>query len=123
MQISTVITALAYAGVGAGVGTIGAAIIQARSSKGESRAHAADLLAEGYSGFADRLGADNKSKAGEIKSLRTVLLKLTDATDLVLSEMDTLLDNEAVQLGRAKTTALKAVKVAREANRVAKLSL
>lgn len=123
MQLGNVMSALAYAGVSAALGTIGAAMVQAHSAKGESRAHAADLLADGYGGLTDRLGEDNKRQSTEIKTLRTVLLKLTDATDLLLDAMDTLLQDHTVHVGSIKDTAIKAVATAREANRVAKLSL
>ena len=114
-------SALAYAGIGAGLGTIGAAYIQSRSRRAESRANAADMLATGYGGLADRLSRDNEAKDDQIHTLRDVLLKLTDAVDLLLVAMDALLNH--VTVGEVRTVALEAVRTAREANRTAKVTL
>ena len=81
---SDVLSALAYAGVGVGLGTVGAALIVARSGKGEARAHAADMLATGYSGFTDRLAKDNERLVAENLKLRSLLLELGYAVDATL---------------------------------------
>lgn len=101
MATSTVITALAYAGVGAGVGSIGAAFISARSGKGEARAHAADMLANGYGGLADRLDRRNKQLETDNHKLKATLLKLTDTVDALLEKSDRKVLSEAKEINDA----------------------
>lgn len=78
------LSALAYAGVGAGMGTIGASIIAARSSRGESRAHAAELLSNAAGGLADRLSTLNEKLDRDNRELREAVSGLIDVIELLL---------------------------------------
>lgn len=81
MAVSDVLAALAYAGAGAGIGSIGAAIITSRSGKSESRAHAADLIANAAGTLADRLDKMNTTLEAENRQLRHAVTCLTAAID------------------------------------------
>ena len=81
------VSALAYAGIGAGLGTVGAAVISSRSGKGESRAHAADLLTNAAGELMDRLSASNKEADETNRNLRTTLQSVTDVLDMLLPYM------------------------------------
>lgn len=70
MNMGDVLTALAYAGAGAGIGTIGAAVITSRGQKGEARAHAADLIANAAGELADRVTKLNDRLEEQNKTLR-----------------------------------------------------
>lgn len=83
-QTGSLLAALAYAGIGAGVGSIGAALITAKSGKTEARAHAADLLSEAAGGLADRLAKNNAELDGNNKELKRKVAALTDAIDILL---------------------------------------
>jgi hypothetical protein len=104
-----VLAALAYAGAGAGIGTIGAAVITSRGQKGESRAHAADLIANAAGELADRVtklnehlevqnqdlheaigAAEAHARAAEEKSLaqRRAIILLTDVIDEILGDLE-----------------------------------
>ena len=84
MSFSEVLSSLAYAGIGAAVGSIGAAFVSTRAGKNESRAHAADMLANGYGGFADRLEKSNEKLDKDNKELRASVVALTVVVDLLI---------------------------------------
>ncbi len=83
-SMSGFLAALAYAGVGAGVGTIGASIVTARSGRGESRAHAAELLSNAAGGLADRLSTLNEKLDKDNRELRDAVGSLIEVIDLLL---------------------------------------
>ena len=83
-QTGSLLAALAYAGIGAGVGSIGAALVTSKSGKGEARAHAADLLSQAAGGLADRLATNNADMHRENRELRKTISGLSDAIDLIL---------------------------------------
>lgn len=118
---SEVISALAYAGVGAGLGTVGAAAIASRSGKAQSRAEATSLLTNSAVGFSERVSAHNIELTKENREAREALINITDAMDLVLDAMDTLLKQVVVNGGRDAIQ--MAITTARVANRTAKLVL
>ena len=89
MSTGTTVTALAYAGVGAGVGTIGASIISSRSGKGESRAHAAEMISAAAGGLTDRMGRLNDKLDTDNRDLRLAVRSLTDVIDLLLPYLTT----------------------------------
>ena len=82
--VSGVLSALSYAGIGAGLGTIGASIVAARSSRGESRAHAAEILSNAAGGLADRLSDFNEKLDQENHELREAMSALIQIFDLLL---------------------------------------
>ena len=77
---SDAIQALAYAGVGSGVGAIIAAFISAHSKKGSARAEAADLLTEA----AERVARVNIQLDNEVRKLRGDLELVAEAIDKFL---------------------------------------
>lgn len=82
--VSGILTALSYAGIGAGLGTVGASFIAARSSRGESRAHAAELLSNAAGGLADRLSTLNEKLDKDNRELREALSSLIQMLDMLL---------------------------------------
>ena len=91
--LGDVVGGLAYAGVGAAIGSIVAAAISARSGKGEARAHAADLITDAAGALADKQAAtidrlekraDKQAKA--IITLTSVVDELLDQLKLPTSE-------------------------------------
>lgn len=69
MQIDDLTKLLAGLGLGTGTGATIAAIINAQSSKGKSRAEAADLLV----GAAERIGKLNQDLHEEVKELKAAI--------------------------------------------------
>lgn len=108
MVANDVTIVLAYSGVLTIVGSIVAAIVRSRTGKGESRAHAASMLAEGYGSFADDLREDNQRLRTGDENMRKAMLTLTDAVDALIGVV-------------APTTAQ--VDAARQANQAAKALL
>jgi NAD(P)-dependent dehydrogenase (short-subunit alcohol dehydrogenase family) len=84
MSIGNVVSALVTGGAGVSVGAIGTAIVQAMSGKNQSRAHAADLVADAAGNLADRLSKLNEKLDGENRQMRTAILLLTDQVDTIL---------------------------------------
>lgn len=83
-QATGLISALAYAGVGTAMGTLGASIIAARSSRGEQRAHAAELLSNAAGGLADRLSKLNERLDRDNRELREALSGVIEMMELLL---------------------------------------
>jgi hypothetical protein len=73
--------ALVSSGFGAGIGTLGAAYIQARANKGETRARAADLV----TGASDRMLVRFEMQNGK---MRAAIITATNDLDVVLDEMN-----------------------------------
>lgn len=95
------LAALASGGLGAAIGGVLTAIVQAVSRKGESRATAADLVTKAAGTLVDRLDRENKQ-------LREAVLLLTDVLDEVLDEIQA--PPEAIaKLREAKRAAQQAV--------------
>lgn len=107
MTVGDVLAALAYAGVGAGLGSIGAAAITSRSGKSEARAHAADLIANAAGSLADRLDKINEHLEGENRHLRQAMALLTD----VIEEIVPMLSGPPEALAKIKK-AIAAAKLA-----------
>ena len=66
MNAEDIIKAISALGVGSGLGAIITSVLAARSTKGKSRAEAADLLV----GAAERVGKMNASLDEEVRELR-----------------------------------------------------
>ena len=108
MHFSEAIPALAYAGIGAGLGTIGASIVNSRSGRGEARAHAADMISEAASGLADRQAATSKRLSLENEKMRKAIMMLSDVLDELLPQLS--LDKvELTKLKKATIAAKLAV--------------
>lgn len=79
----SVIEALLVGGGGVSIGAIATAIVQSMTGKSESRAHAADMVADAAGNLADRLSKLNEKLDGENRQMRTAILLLTDVVDQV----------------------------------------
>lgn len=106
MTAGELLAALAYAGVGAGLGSIGAAAITSRSGKGESRAHAADLITNAAGSLADRLDRMNAHLEVENLQMRKAIAALTDVMEGMIPMLPP---------GPMQTKARAAIKTARAA--------
>lgn len=92
-DLSNLVTALITGGLGATVGGIGTAIVQAASHKGESRATAADLVSNAAGNLADRLDKLNAKLETENRQMRKAMVSLTEA----IEEMLPVVTDEATQ--------------------------
>ena len=72
-------------GIGAGVATIATALIQARSGKHESRANAADMLAEASGTLSTHYVAEIARLVENATVMRGAIGELTDVVDEVLA--------------------------------------
>lgn len=84
MTLGEVLAAVAYVGAGAGVGSIGAAVVTSRSGRGEARAHAADLITNAAGRLAVRQQEMIESFEEENRHLRRSVTLLADAFDEVI---------------------------------------
>lgn len=100
--------ALAYAGVGAAVGSIGAAAITAHSSKGESRAHAADLISNAAGELADHQAAAINRLELRLDRMAQALTALTAVDDELLDHV-TMPEHERAKLQKAVREAKLAI--------------
>ena len=75
---------LVTGGVGVTIGTIGAALIQAFTSRSEGRAHAADMVADAAGNLTDRLTRLNDRLDDENKQMRRAIILLTDVVDQII---------------------------------------
>lgn len=82
--VSGLLQALSYAGIGAGLGTVGASFIAARSGRGESRAHAAEILSNAAGCLADRLSKLNEELDQDNRELREVLFSMIEVIDMLI---------------------------------------
>ena len=87
MSIGGAVTALAYAGVGEGVGSIGAAIVSTRAGKGESRAHAANLISEAAAGLAEKQVEIIDRITQQNERMRQAIIMLSDVLDELLPQL------------------------------------
>lgn len=79
--VGETLAALSYAGAGAAVGSIGAALISSRSGKAEARAHAADLITNAAGALADRLATLNAKLDHDNSELRKSISMLSAVID------------------------------------------
>ena len=108
VNVSGAITALAYAGVGAGVGSIGAAIVSTRAGRGESRAHAANLISEAAAGLAERQVEIIDRISGQNEKMRQAIILLSDVLDDLLPQLP-LAKTDLTKLKKATNAAKSAL--------------
>lgn len=84
MSVTSIVSALVTGGVGVTLGSIGTAVVQSFTGRSESRAHAADMVADAAGNLADRLSKLNEKLDGENRQMRTAILLLTDVVDQIL---------------------------------------
>jgi predicted nuclease with TOPRIM domain len=87
MSVDDVIKAISALGVGSGLGAVVTSVMTTRSTKGKSRAEAADLLV----GAAERVGKMNAEYSDEIKVLRNVI---ADMHLLIIGYLDSSISRE-----------------------------
>lgn len=92
-SVGDVLAALAYAGAGGGMASIGVAVISSRSGKAEARAHAADLITNAAGSLADRLDRINTTLEQENIQMRMAINALAD----VMDELKNLLPTEGAR--------------------------
>lgn len=86
--IGDVVGGLAYAGVGAAIGSIGAAAITARSGKSEARAHAADLITDAAGALADKQAVTIDRLEKRADKQARALIALTTIVDELLCHIE-----------------------------------
>lgn len=106
--IGDVLTALGYAGVGAGIGSIGAALVSTRAGKGESRAHAAALISEAAAGLAEKQVEIIDRITQQNEKMREAILLLSDVLDELLPQLP-LSKEDFEKLKKANNTAKSAL--------------
>lgn len=110
VTLGEVLAAVGYAGVGAGLGSIGAAAIASRSGKSEARAHAADLITNAAGSLADRLDRMNTLLEEENVQMRLAINSLADVMDELKDLLPTVeARQQAVGAIRAARLAMRAV--------------
>jgi seryl-tRNA synthetase len=75
------VVALITGGLGAALGSIGTALIQSISKKGEARAVAADRVTNAAGNLADRLDKLNSKLEQENTQMRKAMVALTEAVE------------------------------------------
>lgn len=83
-ETANLATALITGGVGAALGSIGTALIQTMSKRGESRAVAADRVTNAAGNLADRLDRMNAMLERQNAQLRSAILAVSDVMDEVV---------------------------------------
>lgn len=83
-----VVSALITGGLGATIGSIGTAVVQSMSSRGESKAIAADRVTNAAGNLADRLDKFNTRLERENAALRHALLSLCEAIEDIMPVVD-----------------------------------
>jgi hypothetical protein len=81
--VATLITG----GLGAAIGSVGTALIQTVSKKGEARATAADLVSSAAGNLADRLDKLNTKLEVENIQMRKALISLCEAVEDMLDSV------------------------------------
>lgn len=81
MAANDVVNSLVSGGVGAAIASVISAAINSWSRKGESRAHAADLVTSAAGSLIERLEEENKRLNETNKMFRECVLDLTDIID------------------------------------------
>lgn len=103
MSATSYIGAAITGGIGAAVGAVTAATVQVLGKRGESRAHAADLVTSAAGRMVERLDEDNTH-------LREAVLLLTDVLDEVIPLLRVSAPPELVEkLRKAKRAAHQAI--------------
>lgn len=81
------IVALVTGGLGAALGSIGTAVVQTVSHKGEARAEAADRVTNAAGNLADRLDKLNSKLEQENHQMRIALIALAEAVEDLIPEI------------------------------------
>ena len=82
------IVALITGGLGAALGSIGTALIQSVSKKGEARAVAADRVTNAAGNLADRLDKLNAKLEVENTQMRKAMVALTEAVEDMMDSIN-----------------------------------
>lgn len=82
------VVALITGGLGAALGSIGTALVQSFSKKGEARAAAADRVTNAAGNLADRLDKLNSKLEEENRQMRKAMVALTEAVEDIVSNIE-----------------------------------
>lgn len=96
-ETQNVVVALITGGLGAALGSVGTAIVQSLSRKGESRAIAAEQVSNAAGNLADRLDKLNIKLEHENVQMRKALVSLCEAVEDMLGAVDDVAVKEKVQ--------------------------
>ncbi len=107
-DVSGLLTALSYAGIGAGVGSIGAALVSTKAGKGESRAHAAAMISEAAAGLAEKQVAIIDRITEQNEKMREAIILLSDVLDELLPQLP-LAEADLMKLKKATNAAKSAL--------------
>jgi hypothetical protein len=88
MSLSTIVSLLISGGAGMGLTALLTPVIQHFSHRSETRAHAADLIAEAAGNFTDRVAKLNEQLDARNRQMRTSIMLLTDVVDQVIPFVD-----------------------------------
>lgn len=80
-ETTNLASALITGGVGAAIGSIGTALVQLISKRGESRAIAADRVSNAAGNLADRLDRMNAALEKQNAQLRTAVIAVSEVMD------------------------------------------
>lgn len=83
-DVNEILPALLTGGFGAAIGGVGIALIQSFSSKGISRAEAADRVTQAAGNLADRLDREIARRDHQIEKMRKAMVLLTEAIEDLL---------------------------------------
>lgn len=87
-EFDGVFAILTGGGIGAGIATIATAVIQSRSGKSESRAHAADMLAEASGKLSGHYVKEITRLTESVGAMRIAIANLTTVIDELLEQSD-----------------------------------
>lgn len=88
MSFSAVAGLLLSGGAGAGITALITPVVQHFSHRSETRAHAADLIAEAAGNMTDRMSKLNEQLDTRNRQMRTSIMILTDAVDQIIPFVD-----------------------------------
>lgn len=88
MAVASVASLLVSGGLGAAITAFATPLIQHFSHRSETRAHAADLIAEAAGNVTDRISKLNEQLDARNRQMRTAIMLLTDAVDQVIPSID-----------------------------------
>lgn len=102
------IPVLVTGGLGAAIGSIATAVVEATSKRGESRATAADRVSNAAGNLADRLDRMNVQLDKENEQIRAAVIALGDAMEEVIPLLpDDVAREKAISALRASRLALR----------------
>jgi hypothetical protein len=106
--VSATASLLVSGGLGVTIGTVATAVIQAMTVRGETKARAADMVADAAGNVTDRVTKLNDRLDAENHQMRTAIILLTDVVDQIIPLVQATPETVA-QLKKANNAAKMAV--------------